>query len=102
MTLACKRGLFAAFSTALIAASAAATSSATPASPTATAAGDRDQSTHLISHALDGGLPNGPSTHAVISNDKRYARAIAFESEASNLVRGDTNAFKDVFVVKRT
>ena len=47
-------------------------------------------------------MPNGPSTHAVISNDKRYARAIAFESEASDLVPGDTNGVKDVFAVLRT
>src|SRR4051812_2992137 len=65
-------------------------------------AGEREQSTLLISHALDGGLPNGPSTHPVISNDRRWARVIAFESEASNLVRGDTNGQKDVFAVKRT
>jgi hypothetical protein len=37
----------------------------------------------------------------VISNDKRYARAIAFQSEASNIVRGDTNGVSDVFVVRR-
>jgi len=37
----------------------------------------------------------------VISNDRRYARVIAFESEASNIVRGDTNGFKDVFVIRR-
>jgi hypothetical protein len=58
--------------------------------------------TFLISRSLDGGTPNGPSTHGVISNDKRYARAIAFQSEASNIVRGDTNGVSDVFVVKRT
>jgi len=45
----------------------------------------------LISRAADGGTPNGPSTNAVISGDRRYARIIAFESEASDLVRGDTN-----------
>jgi hypothetical protein len=50
---------------------------------------------------MDGGVPNGPSTNAVISNDKRFARAIAFESEASDLVPNDTNGVKDVFVVKR-
>jgi hypothetical protein len=65
------------------------------------AAADRVQHTKLISHAMDGGLPNGPSTHSVISNDKRYSRAIAFESEASNLVPGDSNGVKDVFVVLR-
>jgi hypothetical protein len=58
--------------------------------------------TFLISRAIGGGFPNGPSTHGVISNDKRYARAIAFQSEASNLVRGDTNGVSDVFVVRRT
>ncbi len=69
----------------------------------ALAASDRAdlQSTQLISRALGGGLPNGPSTHAVISNDRRFARAIAFESEASNLVRRDTNGVKDVFVIRR-
>src|SRR2546423_1375338 len=58
--------------------------------------------TFLISRAVTGGSPNGPSTDPVISNDKRYARAIAFQSEASNLVRGDTNGVSDVFVVRRT
>src|SRR2546423_6298800 len=58
--------------------------------------------TFLISRAIGGGSPNGPSTDPVISNDKRYARAIAFQSEASNLVRGDTNGVSDVFVVRRT
>lgn len=81
---------------ALSLAAAALAGAAAPAS-----AADRVQSTQLISHSLDGGLPNGASTHPVISNDKRYARAIAFESEASNLVAGDTNGVKDVFAVLR-
>jgi hypothetical protein len=50
---------------------------------------------------MDGKMPNGASTHPVISGDKRYARAIAFESDASNLVRGDKNGFRDVFAVLR-
>ena len=58
--------------------------------------------TFLISRAIGGGVPNGPSTNPVISNDKRYSRVIAFQSEASNLVRGDTNGVSDVFVVRRT
>jgi hypothetical protein len=62
---------------------------------------DRLQSTQLISRSLGGGVPNGPSTNAVISSDRRYARLIAFESEASDLVAGDTNGIKDVFAVKR-
>ena len=69
---------------------------------TAEAGAHREQTTLLISRALDGGIPNGASTNAVISNDKRYSRAIAFQSEASNLVRGDTNGVSDVFVVRRT
>ncbi|MEA2435465.1 MAG: hypothetical protein QOF65_21 [Thermoleophilaceae bacterium] len=44
---------------------------------------------------------NGQSTNAVISGDRRWARAIAFESDASNLVPGDSNGLKDVFVVRR-
>jgi hypothetical protein len=58
--------------------------------------------TFLISRAIGGGVPNGPSTHGVLSNDKRYVRAIAFQSDASNIVRGDTNGVSDVFVVRRT
>src|SRR3954471_297497 len=80
---------------------ATAVTSASSASPTVHAAAGTP-ATFLISRALGGGAPNGPSTHPVISNDKRYARAIAFQSEASNLVRGDTNGVSDVFVVKRT
>ena len=80
----------------------AALAAAMAAAPAA-AAQDRDQlqSTQLISRSLDGGMPNGPSTNAVISSDRRYARVIAFESEATNLVAGDTNGVKDVFAIKR-
>src|SRR4051794_18973615 len=61
----------------------------------------QEQTTTLISRAADGGTPNGPSTNAVISGDRRYSRVIAFESTASDLVRGDTNGASDVFAVKR-
>src|SRR3954466_1357321 len=57
--------------------------------------------TSLISRSYDGKMPNGPSTHPVISNDKRFARAIAFESQASDIVRGDRNGVQDVFAVLR-
>jgi hypothetical protein len=70
------------------------------AAPAATGRGRR-QATYPISRALGGGLPNGPSTHAVISGDRRYARVIAFESDASNLVAGDTNGVGDVFAIRR-
>jgi TolB protein len=59
------------------------------------------QYTTLISRSYSGKMPNGPSTHPVISNDKRFARAIAFESQASDIVRGDTNGVQDVFAVLR-
>src|SRR4051812_43548636 len=59
------------------------------------------QRTLLVSHARGGGVPNGPSSHGVISNDRRRARLIAFQSDASNLVAGDGNGFTDVFAVRR-
>jgi hypothetical protein len=71
--------------------------------PPAQAVSDRasQQTTVLVSRARDGGLPNGASTNAVISRDRRWARLIAFQSDASNLVKGDTNGFTDVFAVRR-
>jgi hypothetical protein len=77
--------LLAACAAALVAASAGTTSASSRA---------RLQKTVQITHG------NGPSSHAVISGDRRWARAIAFESDASNLVR-DTNGRKDVFAVRR-
>jgi hypothetical protein len=59
------------------------------------------QTTLLVSRARGGGLPNGPSTNAVISPDRRWARLIAYQSDASNLVKDDTNGFTDVFAVRR-
>src|SRR3954453_10760349 len=79
---------------------AAAVSAAVPASAAASSRADL-QYTSLISRSMSGKMPNGASTHPVISGDKRFARAIAFESEASDLVRGDTNGFQDVFAVLR-
>ena len=51
--------------------------------------------TSLVSVALDGGSANGDSGTPAISADGRY---VAFESDASDLVRGDTNESRDVFV----
>ena len=42
-----------------------------------------------------GPQPDGPSTEPTLSADGRY---VAFRSEASNLVAGDTNGAPDVFV----
>ena len=61
----------------------------------------RFQTTWLISKDRHGGTPNGPSTHGVISGDRRYARIIAFQSDASDLVSGDTNRVSDVFAIRR-
>lgn len=62
---------------------------------------DRQAQTFPLVPALDGGSPNAPSEHPVISSDRRYARLIAFESDASNLAPNDTNAQRDVFVLVR-
>src|SRR4051794_33560228 len=62
------------------------------AAPATAQAGRADvQTTELISRSLSGGVPNGQSGNSVISGDKRYARAIAFESDASDIVAGDVN-----------
>jgi hypothetical protein len=57
--------------------------------------------TFLVSKATDGGLPDGPSRNAAFSQDGRRASIIAFESEATNLVSGDTNGLTDVFYQER-
>jgi hypothetical protein len=72
-------------------------SAATP----ATSAQEREQETQLISRSVGGGVPNGPSTNGVISNDRRWARVIAFQSDASDIVRGDNNGQTDVFAALR-
>jgi hypothetical protein len=51
--------------------------------------------TARVSVASDGAQANGISSWPSISADGRY---IAFESQASNLVSGDTNATVDIFV----
>jgi hypothetical protein len=61
-----------------------------------------DRETGLLSRALDGGFPNGPSRNAAISQDRQLATTAAFESEASNIVANDGNgSTTDVFVVTR-
>jgi hypothetical protein len=70
-------------------------------SPSFAATRADQQYTQLISANTAGGVPNGPSGNSVISGDKRYARAIAFESDASDLVAGDANGQRDVFVALR-
>jgi Tol biopolymer transport system component len=51
-----------------------------------------------VSSGLAGATPNGGSDSPSISAD---GRLVAFTSSASNLVEGDTNSQRDVFVVDR-
>src|SRR5690606_19697050 len=50
--------------------------------------------TTRVSVATAGVQANGHSSHASISSDGRY---VTFQSEASNVVSGDTNGQPDVF-----
>ena len=54
--------------------------------------------TTLVSVASDGTQANSASQHAAISANGRY---VAFQSDASNLMSGDTNNTHDVFVHDR-
>lgn len=54
--------------------------------------------TSRVSVATGGGQGDGPTRRASISGDGRF---VAFASEASNLVPGDTNGASDVFVRDR-
>jgi hypothetical protein len=54
--------------------------------------------TTRVTTALGGAEPNGPSHEPKISADGRW---IVYESEASNLVSGDTNDVTDVFLFDR-
>jgi hypothetical protein len=55
----------------------------------------------LISKSAGGGFPNGPSHNGVFSQDRQLASLVAFDSDASNIVKGDTNGFTDIFLVHR-
>jgi hypothetical protein len=51
-----------------------------------------------ISVAPNGAPANGSSSAPAVSGDNRKTRLAAFQSDASNLVGGDTNGVTDVFV----
>ena len=51
-----------------------------------------------ISIASGGEAANGSSSAPAVSGDNRKTRLAAFQSDASNLVGGDTNGVSDVFV----
>jgi hypothetical protein len=55
----------------------------------------------LISKSRSGGFPNGPSHNGVFSQDRQLASLVAFDSDASNIVKGDTNGFTDIFLLHR-
>jgi hypothetical protein len=59
------------------------------------------RTTFLVSRAADGGFPNGPSRNAQVSQDGRWGGRVAFESDATDIVGGDTNGATDIFVVNR-
>jgi Tol biopolymer transport system component len=54
--------------------------------------------TQLMSTAPRGGQADGPSSDAAISADARF---VAFDSQADNLVPGDTNERSDIFLRDR-
>ena len=60
-----------------------------------------DRETHLLSRSIDGGFPNGPSRNAVFAQNGQGASYVAYESDASDIVAGDSNGFTDVFVLRR-
>src|SRR4051794_26473260 len=55
----------------------------------------------LLSKSASGGFPNGPSHNGVFSQDRQLASLAAFDSDASNIVRDDSNGATDVFLVHR-
>ncbi|MFL5840980.1 MAG: hypothetical protein ACJ77Z_11090 [Thermoleophilaceae bacterium] len=65
------------------------------------AGGAPSQRTTFLLSSAHGGFPNGPSRNAAVSHDQRIARYMAYESDASNIVAGDTNGQTDVFLVAR-
>ena len=44
---------------------------------------------------------SGPSDNTTFSQDNRFVRMLGFDSAAANLVPGDTNAKRDVYVLRR-
>jgi hypothetical protein len=65
------------------------------------AQGTFPRTTFLLSRSAAGGFPDGPSRNPAVSHDQRIARLMAYESDATNIVAGDTNGQTDVFVVQR-
>lgn len=61
-----------------------------------------ERTTRVVSPPPENGVPaNGSSDNIEFSGDARKAARVAFDSDASNLVAGDTNGGRDVFVILR-
>jgi hypothetical protein len=69
--------------------------------PSAASAGIFGTTPIDISHTPGGGQANGESGSPAISGDDRKARYVAFWSDASDLVRGDSNGKRDIFLWSR-
>jgi hypothetical protein len=67
----------------------------------ATAAADfPNEGAQLLSRSQSGGVPNGPSRNPAISQDKRWARFAAYESDATDIVPG-AGPTTNIYVVER-
>jgi hypothetical protein len=59
------------------------------------------RTTTPLVRTFDGSAPNAASRNPAVSGDGRVARVMAYESDASNIVPGDTNGATDIFLVYR-
>lgn len=60
-----------------------------------------ERTTTIISPPPEGGSADGPSDNVTFSQDDLRARLLAFDSAATNLVPGDSNGRRDVFLKTR-
>lgn len=61
-----------------------------------------DRTTTIISPPPEGGTSDGDSDNITFSQDNRHTRFVAYDSAATNLVPGDTNGVRDVFLKVRS
>jgi TolB protein len=59
------------------------------------------RTTFLLARSYDGRFADAPARDGAISHDQRVARYMAFDSDATTLVKGDINGVTDVFLVRR-
>src|SRR4051794_2682734 len=77
------------------------TAGAALAAPAAVFAGTFGTDPINISHTPSGKQANGDSGSPAISGDNRKTRFVAFYSDATNLVGGDSNGKRDIFLWSR-